>query len=373
MENKIHNYDFLIVGAGLIGSLTAITLHKKNYKVLVIEKSNSSKKDERTLAVNANSRDFLKELGLWNKISKYEEAIQKIIIKDYLNKEALTFEEDQESMGSVVYNKHLLEVATDYIVRNKLLIKGIDFKITNPEPNQKIKFNNKQYKFKKIIMSLGKNFTNNNLIKKTSFQNKEKSFVGFFKHQNNHIQTAYEIFTVNGPLAVLPSPSKDKKLSTFIYSTRSNIKYINLQNLLKKHFKKTHGKILLSKDIYSFEIAPHLSKAIKTDYILIGDNAHSIHPVAGQGWNLGIKDIQTLIHLLDTYSIEEKEFDKIYQSKRLIENFSYLIFTNSLTSLYANNSTLNRFILMGGFKIFNQFKLLKKIFIKQAMGRLKLI
>ena len=58
MKNKIFKYDFLIVGAGLVGSLAAIALHQKKYNILVIEKNNLIPNDQRTLAVNANSRDF---------------------------------------------------------------------------------------------------------------------------------------------------------------------------------------------------------------------------------------------------------------------------------------------------------------------------
>ena len=64
MKNKIYKYDFLVVGGGTIGSLAALALLKK-YTVLVIEKNNLDIKDDRTLAVNANSREFLKNLGLW--------------------------------------------------------------------------------------------------------------------------------------------------------------------------------------------------------------------------------------------------------------------------------------------------------------------
>ena len=68
MKNKIFKYDFLILGAGLVGSLAAIALHQKKYKVLVIEKNKLFPKDERTLAVNANSRDFLRDLGIWKNL-----------------------------------------------------------------------------------------------------------------------------------------------------------------------------------------------------------------------------------------------------------------------------------------------------------------
>ena len=68
MKNKIHKYDFLIIGAGLIGAIAALALFKKKFKVLVIDKKDKLPNDDRTLAVNANSIDFLKQLGIWNKL-----------------------------------------------------------------------------------------------------------------------------------------------------------------------------------------------------------------------------------------------------------------------------------------------------------------
>ena len=90
MKNKIFKYDFLIVGAGLV-DLAAIALHKKKYQVLVIEKNKLFPKDERTLAVNANSRDFLKDLGIWKDLKSNHEPIDKIVIKDYVNEDYLIF------------------------------------------------------------------------------------------------------------------------------------------------------------------------------------------------------------------------------------------------------------------------------------------
>ena len=81
MKNKIHKYDFLIVGAGLIGAITALALIQKKFKVLVRDKKNNISKDNRTLAVNANSIDFLKQLGIWNKLKSQPQPINKIIIE----------------------------------------------------------------------------------------------------------------------------------------------------------------------------------------------------------------------------------------------------------------------------------------------------
>ena len=75
MKNKIHKYDFLVIGAGLIGAITALALVKKKFKVLVIDKKNNIPRDNRTLAVNANSTDFLKQQGVWENLKSKPQKI----------------------------------------------------------------------------------------------------------------------------------------------------------------------------------------------------------------------------------------------------------------------------------------------------------
>ena len=64
------------------------------------------------------------------------------------------------------------------------------------------------------------------------------------------------------------------------------------------------------------------------DFIYIGDSLKSIHPVAGQGWNLGIKDIQKLIMISQNYSLDNSIFNTIYNSNRILESTIYLSFTS---------------------------------------------
>ena len=373
MKNKIYKYDFLIVGGGLIGSLLAIALHKKNYQVLVIEKQSTISKDNRTLAVNANSRDFLIQLNLWDFLKKYEEPIEKIIIKDFVNLGDLIFNSDEESMGSVIFNSHLLAHARKYLVKNKMLLLGIDYKKLKLKSNFSVLLKNHKYQFKKIILCLGKNHENQELIKKTVFKSSHKSYVGFFNHTKNHNQIAYEIFTPKGPLAVLPSPSSKKNFSTFIYSSAIPISKKQLSNLIIDQFTKSHGSISFISNISSFPITPHLSQPKYPNYILLGDSLRSIHPVAGQGWNLGVKDIQNFCSLLEESSIDSKLLDKIFLSKRMPENISYLAFTNILNTLYDNQSIFSKSLIKGAFSILQNSSLLKKVFIRQAMGRTNLI
>ena len=219
----------------------------------------------------------------------------------------------------------------------------------------------------KIIFSLGKNYTNHENLKKI-FDFGHKAYVGFFKHQKVHNQIAYEIFTPSGPLAVLPSPSRQKKSSTFIFSTKNKMSLSNLSAMIKNNFYPTHGNIYMRSSISHYPIKPHLSRPSQKNILLIGDTAHSIHPVAGQGWNLGIKDIQTLCSCLDKHNINDTNFDEYYFSKRIIENVTYLTFTNILNHLYENQTNLKTIIKASHF-VLSQFPYLKNLFIRQAMGK----
>lgn len=373
MKNKIIKYDFLIVGGGLIGSLAAICLSQKNYKVLVVEKNNLFTKDNRTLAVNSNSRDFLASLGLWEILKTEHEPINTIIIRDFINKESLSFNNKSESMGSVIFNKSLLKISQDYLKKRNLLFTGIDLNIKNIKPKSKILINSNYYYFKKIILSLGKNEEKNEIINKVKFKSNHQAYVGFFQHQKNHNQRAYEIFTPYGPLAVLPSPSSTKKYSTFIFSTKQKMDLNNLSTLINKNFNSSHGLIKIKNELNKFSITPHIARPIQKDYLLIGDTAHSIHPVAGQGWNLGIKDIQTLCDNLEQHDLENPLFDNIYYSKRIVENIIYLSFTSLINNLYEGNFPLSKQLVKNSFSALNRFEYLRNLFIKQAMGKIKLI
>jgi len=373
MKNKIHNYNFLVVGAGLIGSLAALHLLKKGYSVLVLDKNLNTFSDNRTLAVNANSKDFLINLGLWEKLKSKPQNIDKIIIKDNINNSPLVLENKHEEMGNVIFNTELLSVSRDELLSKKILFEQKNLSISKLCPKKIIILNNHKYKFENIILSLGKKFSDNSIIKKYTLPTPHNSFVGFFNHTLGHNQTAYEIFTSDGPLAVLPSPQRLQKCSTFIYSTKNNLSKKDILKLLKYNFSKTHGNITLDKNLYKYDLLPHLSKDKYKKYFLIGDTLRSIHPVAGQGWNLGIKDIQHLSKVFDQHNPLDPQIIHKYYSQRTIENFSYLSFTSIINLLYENQNSLSKVLIKSAFKTFQNSELLRNIFIRQAMGRLNLI
>ena len=370
MKNKIYNYDFLIVGAGLIGSLLALSLIKRKFKVKIIEKNLNISNDQRTLAINANSRDFLDQLGLWKKIKNQPEIIQKIIIQDYLNEnQKIIFNNVGEPMGYVALNIDLQAITRNQLEKNKCLLTGINLNQDEILPNKPILLNKLTYTFKKIIFSTGKNTELKFGFSKKKFHTNHRSYVGFFSHTKSHQNIAYEIFTKKGPLAVLPAPDKKKNFSTFIYSTPETLNTKDHVKNLEKNFQHSHGTIKLHKQIFQFPLSPHLSKTFRKNTILIGDSLRSMHPVAGQGWNLGIKDIQTFCNLIDQYGIEFKKFDQIYYGRRNLESMAYLGTTSLINYVYDNPNFISSVIIKSSFKILQRIKPFQNFFIQQAMGR----
>ena len=369
MKKKIYNYDFLIIGAGLIGSLTALALHKKKFKVLAVDKKSRKLQDKRTLAVNANSKDFLAQLGIWSKLKSKPQSINKIIIKDYINPSPLIFENKIESMGNVVFNQEVLLEAKKLCLKNKILINNYNLDYKNISKNNIITIKERSYHFKKIILCIGKELK---FDSKTNHKNSQFSHVGFFDHSKIHNNIAYEIFTKNGPLAVLPSPNKNNLTSTFIYSSKKEISNKEIKSLITKNFLISHGKLNFNNDIFKYPIIVKINKD-KSNFILLGDALRSIHPVAGQGWNLGIKDIQTICDLCDQFSLNNNMINEIYFARRFIESVIYLSFTSSLNFLYENINPITKNIIKFGYRGLNKLEFAKDIFIKQAMGRINLI
>jgi 2-octaprenyl-6-methoxyphenol hydroxylase len=312
-------------------------------------------------------------LGLWGNFKEKPENINEIVIQDYLNKEPLILKDTQRPMGYVAYNQEILNKAKNKLRKSSSLIENFEIPLNKILLVKKFEFKNDSYEFKKIILCLGKNFNLPQFINKISFHSKHKSFVGFFDHSKNHNNIAYELFTKNGPLAVLPAPKINKKHSTFIFSTKQDLSKIELDTLLKKYFKDTHGSIKLLPKISSFNIYPHISNVLNNNYILMGDMLRSIHPVAGQGWNLGIKDIQTLCDLLIFMKLTIFNLDKIYNSKRLVESSTYLGFTSTLNKMYENESPISSLIIRSVYQTLLKVGFVRNSFIKQAMGELNLV
>ena len=341
--------------------LTSLALSKGllNLGIYVDLYSNEKKIDlykSRTLAISKTNIDFFKnnilniDNLLWN-INKIE-----VYSENLYNKKILGFQNSDKQLFSIIKNFKLNNCLHKSLIKNKL------FKIHKPK-----KINillNKKY-------DLVINCEINNIISKKFFYKKLSKDYNSYAHTNifNHKEikndTAVQIFTTKGPLAFLPI-SKTK--TSVVFSARGP-KNLDLSSVIKKFNPKyeiiSFGK-MASFRLKSLDLRNYYHKNI----LAFGDLLHKVHPLAGQGFNMNIRDIKQLIDLVKSKKELGLNLDnsicKEFEKKNKHKNY---LFSNGIDFLYEVfylESKMKNNFLSNTIKVFGKNKSLNKIIKKFA-------
>ena len=349
----------LILGSGL----TALTLAKAlvNQKIFVdLFSSNKSHKinRSRTIGISKSNFDYFNR-NITN-IEKISWKLKKIEIYTDKNKneKILNFENNNNQLFSIIKNHQLLEVL------NKNLFKNKYFK----------KIKSKEKVIKKEKYNLIVNTEYNNVFTKKYFNKKiEKIYDSFayttvINHEKISNQIAVQIFTKIGPLAFLPLSKNKTSIVYSIYSTKNIdrkkiIHFINQYNI-KYKIKK------ISK-IENFELKSfNLRSYYHNNILAFGDLLHRIHPLAGQGFNMTIRDINLFINIIKNKidlglpldSSVNYEFEKKFKHKNYI-------FSNSVDlvqEFFNFERKFNNNIFSKSVKILGKNRFIKKLFTQVA-------
>ena len=301
-------------------SLTALTLAKalvnKNISVdLLIQKKNIELSPTRTLGISKSNSDFFRESII--NIEKILWKLKRIeIFTDNLHKEKLiNFENKDEQLFSIIKNDELYKILKKKLSKNK---------------NFKIKLCNKKNLLFIKNYNLVINCDYSHAITKKYFSKKiTKKYNSFayttiIEHEKILNDTAIQIFTKKGPLAFLPLSSNK---TSVVYSVHNSslIKNINIEEFIHKYnFKYKIKKI---SQINSFELLSlNLRSYYHNNILAFGDLLHKIHPLAGQGFNMTIRDIKILTNIiskkkelgLQLDSSISEEFENIVKYKNFI-------------------------------------------------------
>jgi ubiquinone biosynthesis UbiH/UbiF/VisC/COQ6 family hydroxylase len=388
---KEFNTDVLIVGSGLVGLVAAHCLSSLNYKVTLVDKkkiinSKNSMKDTRTVAVSEGSKIFLESLSLWEFLESYTESIKNINVYDRssLNKILFKNQIKNKKLGYVIENKKFSKVLINQLKKFKNTkicydFNLIDIKLNNA--NSTAFSNNTKINAKIIIAADGKNSQIKKIVgNKTLKKNyNESALVLNFVHQKKLNNTAYEIFYKTGPLAILPmKSSKGFFQSTVIWSNNDKFlkKLISLENIFIKNFMeekigKFVGSITKINSSQIFPLSAHINDSfISKRLVYIGDAAHSIHPIAGQGWNLGVNDVKNLYELSKNIKkdIGSDLFCQMYNNKSYHKAFQLFQITDKLNSHFMNSGNIYRALSNVGLSLIEKNQLLKNEITKYAMG-----
>ena len=307
-----------IIGGGLTGLITALTLSRLNLKIdLITGNINQYIKSNRTIAISQNNYDFLKKLRIF-KFSK-KEFWPCSIMKLYTETENKKFTEIFGLSKDKKQNKQILYMMENSIIARHL-IRNIKKKNTISLKTQKIisgiipsgllksvKFKSKENsKYNLIIICTG---SNSHLVK-TLFNNQsiehsygEVSITTTLKHSFVKNNIARQIFLNNEILALLPISNTK---TSIVWSIKKDImsKYKNKNNLFIKKRIKCYTKYFLKKVKFVSSIEyKDLNLLIRKKYykdriLLFGDALHVVHPLAGQGFNMMLRDLASLEGIL---------------------------------------------------------------------------
>ena len=348
-----------VIGSGL----SALTLAKAlvNLNIFVdVDKQNKKEKINRSRTIGiskSNLKYFNKniiniEKKIWNlkKIEIYSENLK--------NEKILKFENNKDQLFSIVKNYQIHDLLNENLRNNKY------FKI--------IKFNKKliaSNKYDLIINTDYKsNFTKKFFNKKIIKSYNSLAYTTIIKHKKIINDTAIQIFTKNGPLAFLPISNERTSIVFSIHNSKKN-KIENINKLIRHYnFKYNIKKIdkVECFDLISFNLRSYYHKNL----LAFGDLLHRIHPLAGQGFNMTIRDIKSLLDIimkkLDLGLPLDSSLNVEFEKKTKHKNY---IFSNSIDLIHEffnferklNNSFLSKSV-----KILGKNPSINKIFTQIA-------
>ena len=348
-----------IIGSGLTALALAKALVNQNIFVDLISSNKNNKiNNSRTIGISkSNLNYFNKNIIDIEKISWKLKTIEVYTDKNK-NEKILNFENSDNQLFSIIKNKKLYEVL------NKSLFKKQNFK----------KIESKKQLIKTDKYNLIVNTEHNNAFTKKYFSKKiekvynSSAYTTVINHEKISNQIAVQIFTKIGPLAFLPL-SKNKTSIVFSIYNSKNIDRKKIVNLINQHNIKY--KIKKIERIENFELKSfNLRSYYHNNILAFGDLLHRIHPLAGQGFNMTIRDINLFINIIKNKidlglpldSSVNHEFEKNLRPK----NF---IFSNSIDLIQEffnferkfNNNILNKSV-----KILGKNRFVNRLFTKVA-------
>ncbi len=377
MVSDIQN-SIIIIGGGLVGNLLHLMLESKGFTINQFEKT--SKLKNRTFALSPSSVDWLKSLGLPSKFFDSLNDISSMKIFDSTLSNSVTFESDDIAKPAIAFmaNEKDFNEAIEKTFKKRKTIEEIpkDYVIKNKQDQVIIETSKERYKSSIIIACDGVNSLAREKIeiKSTKHDFNQTAITFQLKVKLDNQNEAKQFFLKESILAILPIK---KNLVSIVWSCNSQFyKKINsfdeksIEDELNLTIGDFYKDIKVVSKIESFPLTMNrVESFFKDRVLLVGDAAHFIHPLAGQGLNLGIRDIITLEKIIDKKDYADiglKGFLRKYERARKEDVAQMGFLTLGLNWIFSNKSPILRRIVGKGMSMLDKSKLLKKQLIKKA-------
>ncbi len=383
--------EVAILGCGISGMLVALRLSKNNIQSTIIEQKShevlSAPSDMRTTALNASSKQFIEKIGLWDLISSRAQEIRHIYVCQNMSESMLHMESDEEPLGYMITNKDLRKILYNQILQDE------NIKIFTSKPYSSVKSLNhfvdigfesdaleERLRCKLCIVADGK-FSE---VRNTHFTNrlvknyKQTAIVFNISHSIQHKSGAIEHFLPRGTFATLPLTQENESAVVWVEENGVADFYMSRDKdaLCKIIYEFTGGSLGEIKIITPLESYP-LDASVTSRYFsgriaLVSDSAHNMHPLAGQGLNMGIKDIDSLTSLVSEYENLGLEYDETmlveYERQRKMDNMNMIRITDSMNTIFTYDSCILNFFTQKTLGIIDQLPFVKNLLVSYARG-----
>ncbi len=382
--------DIIILGSGLIGLSTALLFEKSELKSTIVDRTSlnilRSNTDKRTTAISQGSAQIYKEIGIWNKLSKYAQPIYQIKVTEGIDQKGIIFDHKMTNegvMGYIVENRYIKKFLLDKVVKSRRikLCLNIEVKGLKEFKNDSIKLQTNQGMLGCELL-VGADGRNSKIREVGDFKYyhkdyKQNAYVFNITHSSPHKGIALERFFESGPLAILPMKNNNQNKSSVVFTIEKDINFNNLKEF-KEYFNEKYqnffGEILKFSKISSFPLNIYSCfQYYKKNIVLVGDACQALHPIAGQGFNLGLRDSFFLSQSIKKAKLLGEKVNSTsilreYSRKRFVDKSLLVGSTHNLNKLFSFKGKIISEIRRLGISLFNQSAYLKRKSMLFAMG-----
>lgn len=384
--------DVILSGSGVVGMSLAVALAKNGLKVTLVEYTDLAASlndafDGRSYAIAHAPYLMLKSLGLWEKLGPESQPINRIHITDGHSPLFLHFDHEdlgEGPLGHMVEVRHLRQCLYDAVCAED------NITLLFPESIEEITAGNglsevglksgKTLQAALVISAEGRTspLREKHGIKVRTWDYPQTGIVTTVTHEKDHGGLACEKFYPAGPFAILPLKHKRSSIvwcePPDIAQTIMALSDAAFDAELKKKFGPFLGEVHHLGKRWSYPLSMQLADDYLAErFCLVGDAAHGIHPIAGQGFNLGLRDVAALAEVLtDAHRLGGDIGSELvltrYARWRRTDNNLLALGMDGLTRLFSNDFAPVRLARQLGIGLVDEIPPLKKFFMRHAKG-----
>lgn len=392
-----HDCDIAIVGGGLNGPALALAAAQVGLRVIVLDATShkprkNAKFDGRAYALALASKRLMAAVGVWENVAQDAEPMLNIRVSDgragvgaspfFMDFDHAELEEGP--MGYMVEDRHLryaLQAAmqTSPLIEYRLATR-VTGQSTGPEGVTLSLANNQKITTRLLVGADGRQSGTAARagITYTGWQYGQTALVCAVEHDRPHGGVAHQFFMPAGPMAVLPLSARR---STVVWSEKTDsaavIKTLDdaaFLDVLRPRFGDFLGDIALTGGRFSYPLGMMIAKNyIAPNVALIGDAAHGVHPIAGQGLNAGLRDVAALIQVLSEAKQRGEDFASQpvlarYQLWRRFDATALAVATDGFNRLFSNDNPILRLGRDLGMGMLNAMPKVRRGILREAAG-----